>query len=214
MTQTQSPSDGYARSNWWGDIDDPDDSGHRHPVSGPCPDYEFDLAAWKAHKFLKDGGELVSPVTKFAPPNRPDCAVWTPAFALIFDDEHIAHDPAALHTENFDAAMSEPVVFVPKRHDGPGRSFDYRQQSHRSRYDELGHLCGPVIRDRPMEAFLTVVREWLRLRAYRRGEAVATLDDRHQILRDARRMKMSGEYRDTEILAQLIREARQRHNST
>lgn len=57
-------SDGYARYDWWGDVDDtPDRQGHAPPQEGPPPGYDHDLARWKAHYILKDTAEKVCGLT-------------------------------------------------------------------------------------------------------------------------------------------------------
>lgn len=53
------------QGNWWGKLDDADEpsGGHAVPIEGPSPDYEHDLASWKAHRILKDTAEKICGLT-------------------------------------------------------------------------------------------------------------------------------------------------------
>lgn len=201
---TSTASDGYARHNWWGDDDSDDEPADLTTATG-CPGYEEDLAQWKAHHYLKQSADLISPIALHAAPDRG----WEPHLSAEGIEDAPGHDPTALHQENHEVPMREPEVYVPKRHEGTFGSFDYRQRRYQSRSDDTyGYVSGPLIADQPTEQFLDAVRYWLALRAYRRGERPEDLDEYELVLRDAERLKRKGTMRDVDILATLIEDVR------
>lgn len=194
------------RDDWWGeDRDGSDDqeptAGHDTRMEGRPPGYEEDLAEWKAHQILKHDAELVCPIAKFSPPDRG----LEPLFAWLFDGDHLAHDPGALHHEHCEHPVTDPVVRPPKIHDrGDGRFLAYRQERRRCRLNsETGYVSGPYICDQSLPGFMESVRDWLGFVSISKGLSEREVDE---LRRDARRMKQQGDRRDVDILKVLIRD--------
>ena len=175
-----------------GDGDGEDTSGHRNYGTTSKAD-------WLAHQLLRRTGRLLCATTLFAPPDRG----VEPLFAWLFDDELVAHDPDAMHHENAEIELTDPIVRLGRIAGEEFGTAEYTQQRHRRRVNlEYGYLSGGestgvIIADRPMDAFLEVVDIYLEIKS---------LDfERTAELRElARREKQAGERRDVDILARVI----------
>lgn len=134
---------------------------------GPCTSVE-ERAAWVAHDILRGAAPKHSPIAKHAPPyvnsmsddlEAADVCTLT-AWHWNGDADLIEEsDRSALHRERIAVEMTDPVVHVPKRYEGPAYpEHDYRQHRRRSRYDpEHGYISGPELGDLPFSEFLDVV---------------------------------------------------------
>lgn len=193
----------YATHDWWGENDVEDDQ-----TTGHDPDefeYKRERAEWVAHDILKQTGTLVCPIALNAEPDR---------MASLFEwletgEAKTGHDPGSIHTENKRVELTEPEVFVPlqTREEYGGKTKEYGQRPSRSRYNpEHGYIVGPQILDRSTEEFMDIVELVL-------GHMVADTDiglserERDRLERDARRLKESGDRRDTDVLATILEDA-------
>lgn len=180
------------------EVGEGDDWGGAHDFRAGTDKHE-----WLAFKILRQTGRVLCATTLFAPPNRPDCAEWTPALAYVFDGDQVAHDPAAMHERNREVELSEPRVTIPKAASEQWGGVDYGQFRYDRRVNEEtgyvsgGESTGCVVADRPLPAFMTVVETVVAMRNLLPEQA-------RQVREFARQLKQEGTDRDKDILAKVL----------
>lgn len=198
-------SEGYARTDWWGD--DLDDDTDQEVGHDPKPfNYKSEKASWLAHGMLKDTAQILSATTLFETPAFPGGSK-AQSIAFVFDDECNPHNELAVHEENERVEMTDPDVHVPSESPEMWGCVDYGQSRHRCRVDEEhGYLGRIMIADQPEEEFLEAVYGlvdwWKGVKDLREQEAA-------KLRRDARRMKRSGDLRDVDIVERLLADVMQ-----
>lgn len=203
------PAVQYAPENWWydqlgehpgyqDDDADPDrDYGQAHSFL-PGKTYE----EYVAHDILRRTGRLLCATTLLDPPDLPGGRMRQ-LFAWLFEDEHLEHDPTAMHHANAEVELSDPEVRVAKSAPGEWGFTDYRQSRHRKRVaDESGYISGGestgvLIADRPLPAFMDIVDVVL---------ALSNLPPKQQteVRQFARSAKQAGDEKDVDILAKVL----------
>lgn len=198
MSRTQSDAS-PRRDNWWGDdVDDTDDTdsgGHAVPQEGPPPDYDRDLAEWKAHSILVDSSTKLCGQTHRGAPDRG----WTPHMNAEGIDEAPGHDPWATHHEKRKLELTEPAIRPP--------TDSVRDQRHRKRYnEETGYISGGLstwveLEDKPRQEFMQIVEACLG--HWQVSESLSD-SDVDRLREKARRLKRDQETSDRDILTRLI----------
>jgi hypothetical protein len=200
-TATDREGSPYASDrDWWYDNPserDESDGGHDE-LPGTT------RAEYVAHGILKQGADLLDPITLNSPPDRG----VAPLFEFLFDlPSGGPSDPSALHEETTEVAVSDPQVHVPKEHVEDSRRVDYNQFSKRWRVsEEHGYLCrGPVIADRPTDEFMEVVGAVLHTVQHHTDREFAP-GEREAIRERALRQKTDpGGPHDTTIMEDVVR---------
>jgi hypothetical protein len=201
--------------DWWGgepaapavdngDDDDSDEWGPHHT------DYEGinDPAKIIAHRLLKETASLICATTLFADPyNGGELAE---AMAFVFDGETIDGHGDAMHLRNEPVPLSDPELHVPRDASDTFGTRTFGQKRHRRRVNERtgyvsgGESTGVVIQDRSLEAFISVVNLWLESHPAQLSDA-----EKQEARQTAYRLKQSGDYRDVDALATVVREVRE-----
>lgn len=226
MSSSATPTEhayNWEESDWFTERDypgygDSDEANSRRDI-GEGDDwggsYEFRTGTtkeqWLAFKILQQTGRVLCATTLFDPPNRPDCALWTPALAFVFDGEQIAHDPRAMHHRNEERELSEPGIVNAKTASEAWGGVNYAGESVRveehAGYLSGGESTGCIIADRPHDAFMHVIDTILPL---------TNLTPRQQ--REVRTWmsdeKRQGDDRDVDLLEQFLAVALTADNAT
>ncbi|WP_254810717.1 hypothetical protein [Natronosalvus amylolyticus] len=197
-SQSSSP---YPRRNWWGEDVDGTDTDTNTETSEPQPvNYERERAAWIAHRILKETATLACPITLNEPPNNP-AALWQ---WLEHGEADSGHDPSALHRANEVIELTDAEYWVPCE-DSDDLANGYGP--HPSRVNlEYGYIAGPQILDRPTAAFMSVVNALLDHFEWSPKVGLSSRE-REKLECHAERLKRNGDWRDTDVLAEIVYEA-------
>jgi hypothetical protein len=198
-----------AREDFFGDDTDAGDDEQRETVGhDPEPfDYAEEKAEYAAYAFLKPIAEKVDPEALFGDPDYSDAEP-----ELRFLAETLDVGQYALHTEQRPMAVSDPAVRLAQRigvFEGTAAAPDeehseqaFGQQRRRTRYnEETGLATGPYLQSLAFEEFMTAVEAIV---PYWKAELGLSEDRVGDLLHDARCMKASGNYKDLQILSQLM----------
>ena len=210
QSESHSHSDGNGRaeyrmreSDWFaardypghGDQDDDrDGDGSHHRDYGATS-----KADWLAHQLLRRTGRLLCATTLFGTPDRG----LEPLFAWLYDDDLVDHDPLAMHHENGEVELTDPIVRLGRVGGEEFGTTEYTSERYQKRvnpehgYISGGESTGVIIGDRPTAAFLEVVDIYLDVKDIEWGRAA-------ELRELAEREKEAGERRDVDILSRVI----------
>lgn len=198
-------SEWFEQREYYG-YDDADEDDDRDR-GGHCNYGTTSKADWLAHQLLRRTGRLLCSTALFAPPDRG----VEPLFAWLFDDEEIDHDPDAMHHENAEIELTEPIVRLGNIAGKEFGTTEYTSERYQKRvnpehgYISGGESTGVIIADRPKAAFLEVVDIYLAMKDLKWSRA-------EQLREYAEAEKLSGEARDVDILASVIAAAESPEN--